>query len=49
MMNLYPTKIPAMNNGAKLRQKETIRLNLEKKLAQIILRKFGMGIRRKKN
>ena len=33
-----------MNTGQKLQQKEIIRLNLEKKLEQIILKKYGTEI-----
>ena len=49
MMNRYLIKIMIMSIGQKLQQKEIIRLNLEKKLVQKILRKYGMGIKKKIN
>ena len=48
MMNLYLIKIKITNNGLKLLPKEIILLNLEKKLEQMKLRKFGMETLRKK-
>ena len=48
-MNLCLLKIKTMNNGQKQQLKETIRLSLEKKLEQIILKKYGMETKKKKN
>ena len=49
MMNLYLIEIILMNIGQKQQKKEIIQLNLGKKLAQMILRKFGMVMMKSKN
>ena len=44
MMSRCHLKIKNMKNKKKLQQKEIIRLSLEKKLEQIILKKYGTEI-----
>ena len=48
-MSLYLLKIKIMNIGQKQQPKEIIRLSLEKKLVLILLKNFGMVIKKKKN
>jgi len=49
MMSLFPIEIVIMIIGLKLLLKVIILLNLEKKLDQIKLKRFGMEIKKRKN
>ena len=48
-MNPYLTKIKIIFIGIKQQRKAIIQSNLGKKLALKMLRKFGMGIKKKRN